>query len=310
MTLTTEELARRHEKVWGSEVATVLGLNPYMQPHELAIKKIDARAGRAVPEEPETRVQRRGKFAEHYIGLHYAHDRGVKLRRRHQQLENPKIPHLGGHLDFEVVGERRVLEGKTLSWRLAHHWGEPGTNEVPEYYLTQPLTYLALKGKGWERADVAAMLSMDDIRIYELEEDAELRDMIIDGTRDFMERVRREDPPAFDPEHRTAIEFLRRHHQGVDESLFLELSENCVHWHKVLQDASARRKDYEQVEKVAKAHLMREMGDALVGLLPDGDGYRRKTTKVKGYEVEPSSYVDFRYVKNPPKPKPEEEPTQ
>jgi hypothetical protein len=39
------------------------------------------------------------------------------------------------------------------------------------------------------------------------------------------------------------------------------------------------------------------MGEASIGLLPNGGAYRRKIIDRKGYSVDPVKYVDFRFSK-------------
>ena len=74
-------------------------------------------------------------------------------------------------------------------------------------------------------------------------------------------------------------------------------------WHDVLQEAKERYSHYGKIIEGAKAHIQMEMGNAVVGMLPDGRCYRRKVIKKNAYTVEPTQYVDFRLVNKPPKTK-------
>ena len=77
--------------------------------------------------------------------------------------------------------------------------------------------------------------------------------------------------------------------------------EEALRWRQVADEASELAKRYKAVNEGAKLHLQRMMGEAAVGLLPDGSGhgFTRKTTKRKGYAVEATEHLDFRFSKNP-----------
>ncbi|MGF6641821.1 hypothetical protein [Paraburkholderia sp. MM6662-R1] len=47
----------------------------------------------------------------------------------------------------------------------------------------------------------------------------------------------------------------------------------------------------------ARNHILQAMGDAAIGLLPDGSAYRRKTISRKAYTVDAVTFTDCRHVK-------------
>ncbi|MFP3681675.1 hypothetical protein SB725_31820, partial [Pseudomonas sp. SIMBA_041] len=60
-------------------------------------------------------------------------------------------------------------------------------------------------------------------------------------------------------------------------------------------DFSEQRDLMEKGADAAKARILHLMGEASVGLLPNGGGYTRKIIKRDGYTVDSSTYVDFRF---------------
>ena len=60
--------------------------------------------------------------------------------------------------------------------RLSLMVGEPGTDEIPDYYMTQVQHYLAVTGV--KTADVAVLIGGNDFRIYTIEADEELQSFV------------------------------------------------------------------------------------------------------------------------------------
>jgi hypothetical protein len=62
-----------------------------------------------------------------------------------------------------------------------------------------------------------------------------------------------------------------------------------------------RPKQYQAVSDGARAHILHAMGGAAIGTLRDG-AYKRKLVERKGYSVEPTEYIDFRFSRSTKKP--------
>ena len=86
----------------------------------------------------------------------------------------------------------RVLEIKTA--RTGADWGEEGTDEIPEYYLTQVQHYMTVTGK--KACDVAVLIGASDFRIYTVRNDPELAALLIEEEKKFWHLVETKTPPA------------------------------------------------------------------------------------------------------------------
>lgn len=176
--LTAEQHAARATGLGGTDSAAVCGLNPYKTPLDVYLEKI----GQADPIEENERM-RWGNLLENVVAQEYAHRTGRQVRRRNQTFRHKKHPFMVGNIDRDVVGERRLLECKTADkWTLSQ-WGEPGSDEVPEYYLVQVLHYLAVLD--YEVADLAVLIGGNDFRIYTIERDRELEEGLIEREANF-----------------------------------------------------------------------------------------------------------------------------
>lgn len=176
--LNAAQLEARLSGIGGSDAAAVCGLNPYKSPVDVWLEKV----GRGEPVEENERMHW-GNVLEDVVAQEYARRTGRKVRRRNNQFRHRQHEFMLGNIDRDVVGERRLLECKTADkWTLSQ-WGEPGSDEAPEYYLVQVAHYLAVLD--YEVADLAVLIGGNDFRIYTIERDRELEEGLIERCADF-----------------------------------------------------------------------------------------------------------------------------
>lgn len=301
MALSELQKQERATGIGGSEMAAVLGLDPWRQPIDVFFEKrhdLAAEAGYIpnVVDENENEAVLWGNLLEASIADGYARKTDRKVQRANIPARHKEAHWLVANIDRRVVGERRGVEIKNVSGRMAYRWGPPGTDEVAEYYLPQVMAYMLVHDfPVW---DVAALVGGSELRIYEIERDPEWDDIILDGSAEFWGRVQDGNPPPIDPDAGNALDVIRRVYPGTDGSIFT-FDENLEAWAGVMQDAKEQIKNYQGVVDGAKAHLLAAMGNAAIGQMSDGTGFTRKVVKRKGYSVEPAEYVDFRFSKNP-----------
>ncbi len=203
--LTSDQLAAR--KIGGSDVATILGVNPYKTAEELRLEIL----GR-LPIPESTERTEAGEVFEAAIRELYRRRTGRTVHQSHQTLINDKYPWLTAHIDGRIVGERRGLECKLVHWRMARLWGDEGSDEIADYYLPQVLTYLLVTG--YEVWDVAAFFG--ELKVYEIAPDKEWFEIILDRTHDFWHvNVLQDLACKIDPTHPNAVRALRRIYAGT-----------------------------------------------------------------------------------------------
>ena len=160
-------LKRATRKVWlkhraaglgGTDVAAVLGVNPYRTALDVWLEKT-GRNGQV--ERPVSYAARRGLHMERFLIAEYRDQNpGVVLERPPALIAHPGLPWLRASLDHLAhhPDETRVLEVKTAGWRARDAWWDPALL-IPDSYAIQVLTYLAVTGL--DRADVVADIAGD-----------------------------------------------------------------------------------------------------------------------------------------------------
>jgi len=291
MGLSAEQLEMRKTGVGGSDVAILLGLNPYKTVHELWLEKTGACASQDLSANDAVNF---GNIIEDTIGEFYTKKTGIALRNKLQTIRHSKYDWLVANIDKKVVGIKKGVEIKNVGSHAAKAWGKDGTDEVAEYYMPQPMHYmLVLDYMEW---DVAAYFGGADLRIYPLERDKEFDELIIDITHDFWHNnVLANVPPEIDYNHASTEGMLKRFYPGTDGSE-IEISD-LDHWHNVRIEAAAKAKEYDAIAQGAKNHILEAMGQSAVGNIAGLGSYHRKLVKRRGFTVEPSEYMNMTFKK-------------
>lgn len=242
---TPEWLEIRKSGLGGSDAATAMGLNPWKTPYALWLDK----TGQA-PALEENAAMKWGKIHEAAIRQEYAEQSGETVRLPECVFQHPKHKFMLASIDG-VTDSGRLLEVKTT--RNGSDWGEPGTDEVPSYYLTQVQHYLAVLGL--EVADVAVLIQGSDFRRYEVPADAELQQMIIEAEYEFWQRVINNDPP----EAVTVAEATQKYKIAGDAAV--EAPQEIIDAHNKLIEIRESLKLWKEKEDEAKALIMGFMGE-------------------------------------------------
>ena len=209
---------------------------------------------------------------------------GRKLRRDRHEYVHPTLP-LVANLDFRaeaLKGEhhRPVVDTKTsLGWGARHRFGEDGTDQVDEGVLLQMQGYTLLTGA--PVAYVAALVPGPELKIYTIEADHELHEMIEDGVADFWRLVETDTPP--DPETEAeARQRWPRHSEGR----IVEADQEIAALLCQLADCKRRGKEVDTEEQGLK--------DRLLPLLADADSVRQGELSLATYRAnKPSQKTDW-----------------
>jgi putative phage-type endonuclease len=291
--LTEQQLENRRQGIGGSDGAVIAGVSTRKQPLQLYYEK----RGELPPDDLSGLENVHfGNLLEDVIAAEAARRMEVKLRRVNTTLSHPELPFVLGHIDRDIMGTPWIMECKNVGFK-SMDWGPEGSDQVPEEHLIQSQHYLALKPKK-ALVKLAALFTGNHLRIYEIPRDREMIAMLLDLYTEFWDRVENGIPPNIDYAHPTTGELLQRLYPGTNGEV-IDLPESLLRWHHTAQEAAELEKQYRQVKTTAYSHIQRLMGEASVGLLPGGMGYTRKQVTRKGYTVEATQYIDFRFSKHP-----------
>ena len=285
-------LELRRSGLGGSDAAAALGESPWLTAYELYLEKTGA-----VPPREESVRMRMGRRLEAVIANEYAHVYGVRLRRRHQVIRHPEHDWMFASPDRLIEGQRAGLEAKAvdpMAYRFGT-WGEENSDEIPAHYLFQCVHYLACTG--YERWYLAALVGGYTLRRYVVERDSELIELLIEREHEFWRRVERREPPELDYSHPTTIPLLKRLHPDIDGSE-IALPEIAWHLHEARMHFESKVDNCQRAADAAKAELLEMTGKAAIGRLQTGDWYTRMKVSRSGYEVAPSSHIEFRFHKS------------
>jgi putative phage-type endonuclease len=246
-----EWLAGRRKGIGGSDVAPILGMSKWASPLDIYLDKRGE-----LEAEDENEAMHWGSVLEPVIRDEYATRTGHLVEYNVEQRAHPKHAFALANLDGLVIRGRsakpeRVLEVKTS--RIADGWGEEGTDEVPEAYALQVQHYMWVTGL--PVTDIAVLIGGNDFRIYTVEADRELHDMLLDVERDFWQRVLDGNPP----EPRSFEEAARRYRRPA--SATLQASEELLRYHRDLLDVREQLKRLKDVEGSLKSELAKALGD-------------------------------------------------
>lgn len=178
--LTAEQLRERESGIGSSDAGAVLGVNPYMSPVDIYLEKTGQRES---PDLSDNQAVHFGNVLEQTVAEEYARRTGNKVMRRNKTFRHSDYPWMVAHPDRTVVGQKKILECKTAGQYLSDQWGPDGSDQVPDQYLIQVHHQMIVMG--YAHADLAVLIGGRDFRIYHLEQDTALDEIIIERERAF-----------------------------------------------------------------------------------------------------------------------------
>jgi len=240
-------LEERRKGIGGSDVAAIMGLSPWKTPYRVYQEK-----RKEVDDWQGNEATDWGKRQEPVIRQWYSDTTGRCVYLPEKILFHGKYPFMLASLDGYTDG-RRIVEIKTA--RSGKDWGEPGTNQIPDYYALQVQHYMIVTG--FEVADVPVSIGGGSPEIYEVPADRELQEMIIEAEAAFWQRVVDGNPP--DPV--TYADAIQRF-GGIEAEGDVLASEEAILTIEALRSVRAEMKELEGMEEELKGRLIIYMGDS------------------------------------------------
>ena len=261
MALTPEELIERRSYIGSSDVAAILGLNPWWNITDVFMEKTNRLI---VRDEAPSRPADFGSRIEPVLVQLAADTLGeeVEFNRR---FTHPRDEYKSAQADGWLTRPGEIVESKAIGlWNRmfdTSEWGEEGTDEVPYMILVQVVWQLHVSGAS--AGHVSALLGGGlGHRLYRVEYRAELAEEIEKRVERFWEdHVLTDTPPDMPASISTYREVIREPESitEVDEVLPFEYEAALVE----VTDATAKR-------DAVKAKVLQQMGDAEVGYTPFG----------------------------------------
>jgi len=170
-----EWLEKRRKCITGTDIASIVGLNRYGSPMSVFMDKMGLSQSIF-----ENEPMKWGKALEPVIAARYADDNGVVLKQGEFLLKNDIF---GGTPDY--LSPSKLIEIKTAGMYAGRLWGDPGSDSIPDSYMCQVQWYLNLCDM--DKADVAVLIAGQDYRIYHVNRNQNLIDLLIGSAETFWE---------------------------------------------------------------------------------------------------------------------------
>jgi len=197
------QLERRRKGIGGSDIAAILGIHPYKGPLDVYAEKLgieDPNAKEAKDKEVHgfpSEAAYWGTMLEAAVARRYEQEEDVVLLEvdpKDLPIVHPKVTYFGCSPDRLVKGKTKGWEGKTAGAHMKYQWGPSESQEIPDYYMTQPAWYMPIFG--YQHWDLSVLIGGQEYRVYRLERDMELEEMLYDAAHDFWNNhVLKEVPP-------------------------------------------------------------------------------------------------------------------
>lgn len=247
-------LEERRKGIGGSDIAAIMGLSPWktaFRVYQEKRKEVEDWQGNTSTDW--------GQRLEPMIRQWYSDNTGRPVRVPEGILVHEKHPFLFASLDG-FTDDKRIVEIKTA--RSGKGWGEPGTDEIPDYYALQVQHYMIVTG--FEVSDIPVSIAGGPPELYEVPADRELQELIIEAAAAFWKQVEAGIPPEPTCYADAVARFGKSKAEGV-----IIASEDVVADIVRIKDVRAIQLDLKAQEEELKGRIilaLGEKGDVLADL--------------------------------------------
>ena len=187
--------ADRTEFIGGSDIGTILGLNPWKSAYTLWAEK----SGRIEAEDiSDKEAVWWGTNMEELVAKRFCMKTGKKVKKTTYEFSCKEYPFLVAHVDRLGVGEKFVLECKTTSARNRTNYSE---GEIPPYHYAQVQFYLMLTGY---KVGYLATKRDSDFYVTKIDRNDEFIEEIKESAISFWQMVQDGTEPDIDDSESTA----------------------------------------------------------------------------------------------------------
>jgi putative phage-type endonuclease len=286
---TPEWLEKRRGGIGASEAAAVLGLDEYKTPLHLYLDK----RGES-PDIEETDEMWLGHLQEPVVAKYFTRRTGIAV------VQSPVGLFRHPEHDFVLATPDAILadgslgEWKTTNFRMEDGLGDEGTDDIPERWLCQVQQQMGVMRI--HSAYIAALIDGRRLKIYRVEFNGRLFEIIVEAERELWERIINGDPPEPDWNHSRTAQLVKEMRDSIFDTRVRMPADIAGMWERYerlgkLSSTIAKRRDE------LKARVTYWLGENYAGVLPDGRMVRRKKVNVSSYVVASREQMDIRAVK-------------
>jgi putative phage-type endonuclease len=221
----------RSTGIGSSDVAAIVGVSPWGTPYSVYAEKV------GLTEKLETERMAWGKKLQRVVAEEWSARKKVGITWLDETRRHKTIQEFMATPDFAVWCDNTpATEGgevKTADWKQRDFWGEPGTDQIPPWYLVQCQWQCFVLG--WKRVYVPVLFGGNQLESYVVEGDPELQTELAKRAEEFWKsHVEPRVPPELDWSDAARQSLRRRFPKAVsaeyresndrEEALMLELA--------------------------------------------------------------------------------------
>jgi putative phage-type endonuclease len=186
-------LGDRRTYIGGSEIGTIMGVNPWQSPRELYLKKVSPLP---LEEDEPNEYMQAGIYLEETCAQWYMDRTGRIVHKVNSQFTHPDYPFLVGHIDRRILDNGDGFGTGCLECKTTGTFTDWGELEVPLGYYYQLQFYLALTGYQW--GAFAILKGGQQFLVHRCDRNQSHIDALIEAAVDFWNAyvVPRVEPPA------------------------------------------------------------------------------------------------------------------
>jgi len=236
--------------IGGSDAAAILGVSPWQTRYQLWARKIGLIQD--VTDPAKEKIFARGRRLEPVILQMFEDESGLRVDHRNRRFSDSEYPFLAAEIDGETGNEN--IDAKSAQPFSRHLWGEPGSDDIPIYYAAQFMHGLMVTGR--DVCHVAAMIGLDDFRIFKIQRDDELITFMRQKEIEFWGMVQNQTPPEIETAEDALLVWPQS--QGVPVAVSDEIASQVAN----LKAVKAAIKDLEKREEALKDFILPHFGAA------------------------------------------------
>jgi putative phage-type endonuclease len=288
-------LSERGTGIGGSEAPVLYGIHPWVSEYQLWAEKT-GRVKRTDPTPQEAPLLFWGNQLESAVRDGYSKITGRTVVAGVRMARHPEAHCMLANTDGLIVGVDAiegldnpgtgVYEGKTANVYKSREW-DAG---IPDFYQVQVQHYLEVLDLEWGALAVFMGGDRKPLRTFDVIRSREFGAHLRAKVTDWWDRhVLADIPPEADGSEQTAK--VLRMVSPVAQRRTVDLGPELVTAYRRLAEIGDTMRDLKAEERSLKNKVMAALGEADVGVLPDGSGWTFENVHSRGYTkvVEPSS---------------------
>lgn len=250
----------RERRIGGSDVGTVLGINPYKSAYTLWAEM----TGRIDRPDLSNKISVwEGNVLEQAVADRFMEESGKKVHRSNMEYSLEEYPYMVGHIDRWLVGEKAGLECKTTSQLTKTDYAE---GEVPPQYYAQCQFYMLVTGADhWYIAILQHSKAFYWMKIDR--DDAYIDTMVSAVDHFFRVNVGEDVPPTIDGSESTENSLTAMYPHGDMFADVIDISSYGAILSR-LEEIKSIAKDLDAERKRLESELKNGLGEATVGVAP------------------------------------------